>query len=184
MESIIIISPIGSQDPCILSLVRREIGNLFGYKTEIIPLLENIDFAIDVDRNQYYSTKVLERLAEKAPPNTIKVLAITANDLFIPILTHVFGEAQLGGKASIISTYRLTKDLPSMDVNKALEKRIVKESIHELGHTFKLRHCKDNHCIMHYSRSLNDVDQKSNQFCRYCRRLLDDEVERISSMDQ
>ncbi len=178
-ESSIVISPVGSQDSDILSLVSREIGSFFGYETEIIPLLENIDFAVDFKRNQYYSTVILEKLAERAPVNAIKLLAITEHDLFIPILTHVFGEAQLGGKACIISTYRLSKDFPSMEREKALELRIVKEALHELGHTFKLRHCKDKSCIMRYSRSVKDVDGKSNQLCRYCKRLLDDEVERL-----
>jgi len=178
-ENSIVISPAGSQDPDILSLVGREIKKFFGYETKIIPLLENIDFAIDFKRNQYYSTIILEKLAERAPVNAIKVLAITEYDLFIPILTHVFGEAQLGGKTCIISTYRLTKELPSMEREKALKLRVVKEALHELGHTFKLRHCKDKSCIMRYSRSINDVDGKSNQLCRYCKKLLDDEVERL-----
>lgn len=178
-ENSIVISPVGSQDPDILSLVSREIGSFFGYETKIITLLENIDFAIDFKRNQYYSTIVLEKLAERAPVNATKVLAITKHDLFIPILTHVFGEAQLGGKTCIISTYRLMEDLHSMEWEKALKLRVVKEALHELGHTFKLRHCKDKSCIMSYSRSMLDVDRKSNQLCRYCRRLLDDEVERL-----
>jgi archaemetzincin len=181
LENSIVISPVGSQDPDILSLVSREIGSFFGYETKIIPLLENIDFAIDFKRNQYYSTIILEKLAERAPANAIKVLAITEYDLFIPILTHVFGEAQLGGNACIISTYRLTQELPSMELEKALELRVVKEALHELGHTFKLRHCKEKNCIMRYSRSIQDVDRKSNQLCRYCRRLLDDEMERLQS---
>jgi len=178
-EKSIVISPVGSHDPDILSLVSREIEMFFGYETKTIPLLENIDFAIDFKRNQYYSTIVREKLAERAPCNAINVLAITEYELFIPILTHVFGEAQLGGKTCIISTYRLVKDLPSMEWEKALKLRIVKEALHELGHTFKLRHCKDKSCIMRYSRSMQDVDRKSNQLCRYCRRLLDDEVERL-----
>ena len=180
LEKSIVISPIGSQDPDILSLVSSEIVRLFGYGTEIIPLLENIDFAIDFKRNQYYSTIVLDKLAERAPIKAIKVLAITEYDLFIPILTHVFGEAQLGGKTCIISTYRLIKDLPSVGWEKALKLRVMKEALHELGHTFKLRHCKDNSCVMCYSRSMHDVDRKTNQLCRYCRRLLDDEVERLA----
>ena len=65
MEKRIVISPIGPQDNEILLLIGREIKNFFGYETEIIPVLENIDFAIDFKRNQYHSTAVLEKLAEK-----------------------------------------------------------------------------------------------------------------------
>ncbi len=57
---------------------------------------------------------------------------------------------------------------------------MVKEAIHELGHTFKLRHCPDAACIMHYCRSEADVDRKSNDLCRYCRVMLNDELKRIT----
>ena len=177
LEKRIIISPIGSQDDALLMLISREVGTFFSCETKIIPILENIDFAVDFKRNQYHSTVILDKLAEQAPDDTLKVLAITEVDLFIPIFTYVFGEAQLGGKACIISTHRLSQELPSMEWEKDFERRVVKEALHELGHTFKLTHCKEKNCLMRYSRSIEDVDNKSQEFCRYCRRLLDDEME-------
>ena len=57
--------------------------------------------------------------------------------------------------------------------------RIVKEAIHELGHTFSLRHCREHSCIMHYCRTELDVDRKSDQLCRYCKILLDDEIKKL-----
>ena len=137
-------------------------------------LLQNIDFAFDKGRDQYHSTLILEELATRAPASAIKVLAITDVDLFIPILTHVYGEAQLNGKACIISTCRLKEGLPLMDTQEAFLTRVVKEAIHELGHTFNLLHCPDHTCIMHYCRSEDDVDRKSEELCRYCGVLLED----------
>ena len=55
------------------------------------------------------------------------------------------------------------------------------EAIHELGHTFNLRHCKEHTCLMHYCRDEHDVDQKSDQLCRYCKVLLNDEIKRLKS---
>ncbi|MDP4727320.1 MAG: hypothetical protein NWS07_08500, partial [Desulfobacterales bacterium] len=106
----------------------------------------------------------------------LKLVAITQVDLFIPILTHVYGEAQLGGKAAIISTYRLTDDNPAAGSDVSLQIRAAKEATHELGHTFKLRHCPEHSCIMHYCRSIKDVDRKSNQLCRHCKVMLQDEL--------
>jgi archaemetzincin len=108
------------------------------------------------------------------------VLGIVTVDLFIPILTHVFGEAQLGGKSCIISTYRLKEGLFFSRNEPPLVSRILKEAIHELGHTFKLRHCKEKTCIMHYCRSIEDVDHKSRHFCRYCDILIEDEKKRLA----
>lgn len=159
--------------------IGREAERIFGYRTEIKPLLADVDFALDTKRRQYHSTPILEKLAALAPPRAIKLIAITRVDLFIPILTHIYGEAQLGGKTSIISTYRLQEGVVSTDSNPTVECRAVKESIHELGHTFKLRHCPERTCIMHYCRNIQDVDRKLNQLCRHCTVMLKDELKRI-----
>lgn len=143
--------------------------------------MQDVNFAFDPGRKQHHSTSILEKLAEIAPPHAIKVLGITEVDLFIPILTHVYGEAQLGGTACIISTHRLAEGLSIVADKDTYCERVAKEAVHELGHTFKLRHCKDNACIMHYCRSIKDVDRKSEQFCRYCKTLLEDEMKRMMS---
>lgn len=175
----ILISPIQDLESDVLTLIRQAVYHVFGYPSEVESLLKDVGFALDFGRDQYYSTAILEKLAAVAPSRAIKIIAITDVDLFIPILTHVYGEAQLGGSACIVSTYRLKEGL-SASVSKTFKQRVVKESIHELGHTFNLRHCKDNNCIMHYCRSVRDVDQKSDQFCRYCKVLLADEIKRLS----
>ena len=174
----IVISTIGDSDTDLSRPISREVSRIFGYQTETMPLLQDVGFAFDPGRNQYHSTPILEELANKAPSRAIKLLAITEVDLYIPILTHVYGEAQLGGKACIISTYRLKENLPPIDTRQAFLRRVVKEAIHELGHTFKLRHCPDHACIMHYCRSEKDVDRKSDQLCRYCKVLLEDELKK------
>ena len=173
-EHSIVISTIGDFDAELLKSLSREINRLFAYPTELMPLLEHVDFSLDTGRNQYHSTLILEKLADTAPPWAVKVLAIIDVDLFIPILTHVYGEAQLGGKTCIISTYRLKDGLPSMNAQEVFLGRVVKEALHELGHTFNLRHCRDHTCLMHYCRSERDVDRKSDELCRYCGILLED----------
>lgn len=178
---IIAVSPIGEHEDGCIQAVMREVERLFGYPCEIIPILTEVEFAYNEKRDQYHSTIILEKLTESAPAEALKVIGITHVDLFIPILTHVFGEAQLGGTSCIISSYRLDQALSSAGLGSSFESRVVKEAIHELGHTFKLRHCPEKTCIMHYCRSVNDVDHKSGQFCRYCRVLVEDEKKRLGS---
>jgi archaemetzincin len=184
-EHTLVISPIGDLDVDreLLEQVGKEVGRVFGYDTSIRPLIEEKDLWLDPIRKQYHSTPILETLAIISPTEAIKVLAITKVDLFIPILTHVYGEAQLGGKACILSTYRFTEGLFLAVGTESFRYRIVKEAIHELGHTFNLRHCPDAVCVMHYCRSLKDVDRKSDQFCRYCAVLLEDEMKRCLKSD-
>ncbi len=178
-EHIIFISPLGDVDSLVLSRIGREIKRTFGYEIEIDPLLRDVGFALDPDRSQYHSTLILQKLAGIAPPQALKVLAIVDLDLFIPILTHVYGEAQLGGLACIVSTRRLKEKLSPAGNPESFTRRLLKEAVHELGHTFKLRHCKDPACIMHYCRTVKDVDRKSDELCRYCRILLEDEIHRL-----
>ena len=176
----IVISPIGNFDAELADRVEKGISRIFGFPASILPVLENVGFAFDSGRNQYHSTPILEKLESCAPSFALKVIAITDVDLFIPILTHVYGEAQLGGRTCIVSTYRLKDSFLSARINDSYIQRIVKEAIHELGHTFSLRHCREHACIMHYCRTELDVDRKSDQLCRYCRILLEDEIKRLN----
>ena len=175
----IIISPIENIAVCNYQSLGQEIHRTFGFKTEIKSLLQDVNFAYDLTRDQYHSTAILEKLASTSPPSATKIVAITHVDLFIPILTHVYGEAQLAGKACIVSTFRLQEGLSITNIEKEFENRVVKEVLHELGHTFNLRHCDDKSCTMHYCRSIKDVDRKTDQLCRYCKILLKDELKKL-----
>ena len=53
--------------------------------------------------------------------------------------------------------------------------RVLKEAIHELGHTLGLSHCGNRRCVMHFSNSLSDTDIKGQDLCLNCRSLLEDE---------
>jgi archaemetzincin len=175
----ILISPVGELCSDLIEAVAGEIKQVFGFSTETSPILQDLSFALDDNRNQYHSTAILDQLAADIPPHAIRVLAIVQVDLFIPILTHVYGEAQLGGQASIVSTFRLNEGRSGKNVPPKYIERIVKEAIHELGHTFNLRHCPEDACIMHYCRNEEDVDNKSGQLCRYCIIMLEDEIKRL-----
>lgn len=179
-EHTVIVSFIGDCGEEIFLPISRGIQRVYGFCVEQMPLLPDVEFALDPNREQYHSTPILDKLATVAPDGAIKVLAITTVDLFIPILTHVYGEAQMGGKTCIVSTFRLKEGLSPLSVKEAYQVRVAKEAIHELGHTFKLRHCQDPTCIMHYCRSVRDVDRKSNQMCRYCKVLFEDEIKRLT----
>lgn len=176
----IIISPIGDLPDKLMRRIGCEIERIFEHETEVIPLMQERDLPVDAVRGQVHSTAVLETISSLAPSHALKVLAVTRADLFIPILTYVFGEAQLGGKSCILSTHRLIEPPWPTTAEQGLYCRVAKEAVHELGHTFNLRHCPEHHCIMHYCRSLRDVDRKSNDLCRYCKVLLADEMKRLA----
>ncbi len=177
----ILISPVGELGNELVEAVAAEIERVFGCTTETATVLEDLSFALDQNRQQYHSTLILEQLAASTPDHCLKALAIAQVDLFIPILTHVYGEAQLGGTASIVSTFRLNESRSGLNIAPQYIERIVKEAIHELGHTFNLRHCPEHTCIMHYCRNEEDVDRKSDELCRYCKIMLEDEIKRLKT---
>lgn len=126
-------------------------------------------FAYDSARGQFNSTAILAALAVlPASPGAI-LLGVTDGDLYVPVLTFVFGEAQMPGRASLVSLHRLRNEFyglaPDPDL---LRERLLKEALHELGHTQGLRHCDDWRCVMVRSHAVERLDVKSAQYCMSC----------------
>jgi archaemetzincin len=129
-------------------------------------------FALDPRRNQFHSTAILSAMQPLV--NGSRILAVTGLDLFVPVLTFVFGEAQLTGNCAVVSLHRLREEVYGLPPNPPLlAERLRKEAIHELGHTFGLRHCDDWRCVMTSSHSVEWLDVKTADFCPACRKLID-----------
>ena len=129
----------------------------------------DLAFAFDSRRGQYYSSAILQQL-ERGAGSDARVLGVACCDLYVPVLTFVFGEAQLDGNCAIVSTARLTETFyglpPRGDL---LRERLLKEAVHELGHTFGLRHCPDWRCVMTSSHAVERLDVKTAEFCARCK---------------
>jgi archaemetzincin len=124
----------------------------------------------DPVRRQYNGNKLLKVVETINGSGDFKKIGLFNVDLFIPILTYIFGQAQLNGKTAIASHYRLSNErygMPSDD--DILLRRFTKEVIHELGHTFGLIHCHTPTCVMRSSTYVEDIDQKEVGLCGKCR---------------
>lgn len=136
---------------------------------EVLPAEPDLPLSFNASRGQYHSTEILARLAARVAPETWRVLGVTAVDLYIPILTFVFGEAQLNGAAALVSSHRLHQRFYGLpDDQQLLRERLLKEAVHELGHTFGLTHCDDAGCAMAPSHAVEWIDLKSPHFCAKC----------------
>jgi archaemetzincin len=124
----------------------------------------------DPGRRQYDGNKLLRAVDQIYSDDTIKTIGLFNVDLFIPILTFIFGQAFLNGRTGIASVYRLGNERYGIikDDEVTLE-RFGKEIIHETGHTFGLIHCHAPVCVMRSSTYAEDIDQKEAAFCPACR---------------
>jgi archaemetzincin len=129
-----------------------------------IRLAERPAGAFDPARGQHSSRVILAWLASRAGDDG-KLLGVTDVDLFVPVLTFVFGEAQLGGRVAVVSLARLR----SAPEPRVVADRLMKEAVHEVGHTFGLVHCATPSCAMTRSAGIAAVDRKRERLCPDCR---------------
>jgi archaemetzincin len=159
-------------DEPLLGAIRESVERESGIATREMPL-GDVEFAFDAARGQYSSIAVLEMLARTCPPDAAKLLGVTERDLFIPVLTFVFGQAQLKGRVAVISLARLRQEFYGLAPDREiLMERACKEALHEAGHTLGLVHCADRECAMSLSTNVRQIDTKRAAYCEACRAHL------------
>jgi archaemetzincin len=125
--------------------------------------------AYDLRRGQYHSVEIMKAVARSAPATAGRILGVTEVDLAIPTLTFVFGQAQVDGPVAVLSLARLRQEFYRLPADKeVLRERVVKEVLHELGHTFGLTHCPDGKCAMSLATHIGLVDSKEERYCARC----------------
>lgn len=156
----------------LLEHVAATLARIFRAPCRIRPETVDVEFALDARRSQYHSTAILQRLERTCDPDA-RILGVATRDLFVPVLTFVFGEAQLDGNCAVVSTARLRDEFYGLPAREDLLRlRLIKEAVHELGHTFGLRHCPDWRCVMTSSHAVERIDVKEADFCPKCRKTV------------
>src|SRR5258708_8172372 len=97
----------------VLEHLAATLAGTFHNPCRIRPETFDVSFALDPGRHQYYSTSILQRL-ERDSDLDARVLGVTACDLYVPVLTFGFGEAQLDTNCAGVSTARLHEQLYGM----------------------------------------------------------------------
>ncbi len=156
----------------VLANLAGELAPIFRMACQVRPERLDVSFARDAKRNQYHSSAILQAMLRFTEPGA-RLLAVTSLDLYVPVLTFVFGEAQLTGSCGVVSLHRLREEFYGLPARPELmRERLVKEAVHELGHTFGLRHCDDWRCVMTSSHGVERLDVKGAQFCVLCDRVV------------
>ena len=169
----IVLIPIGGIQPAVADFLSLSLPEIINTPCRVIGEEISVEPFYSIERQQYHSTEILRELLPHAEVNRSHVLGIMDRDLYIPILTFVFGEAQLGGRCALVSCHRLHQSFYGLPEDESLFlTRCEKEAVHELGHTLGLTHCSNFECVMRYSTSVADIDIKRNVFCPRCSEKL------------
>lgn len=167
------ILPIGNVDDGMLKDLRPALEETFRVPCKVLPVRLDPEFAFHEERQQYHSSETLLRMQSFLTADSWRMLGVSAVDLYIPILTFVFGEAQIGGPCAVVSAYRLRQEFYGLPPDHELfRQRVIKEAVHELGHTLNLTHCEDYLCVMASSHAVEWIDLKESALCAACQNVV------------
>jgi len=170
--SFLYLASIGRIEEELLLFLEARLGEVFGLQVGRLHPFVEPSYAFDPIRGQYSSVALMRQLIEICPDGA-RLLGITEKDLFIPVLSFVFGQAQLNGRLAVVSLARLHQEFYRLAPDPAiLEQRALKESMHELGHTFGLVHCPERSCPMSLATNIRQLDLKKTQWCVSCEIML------------
>jgi predicted Zn-dependent protease len=128
----------------------------------------------DRHRRQYDACALLEQISFAEDGWTH--LALTSGDLFVSVMTYVFGVSELGAFRGLLSYARLSQDADE----RSLKQRILIEAVHELGHTIGLVHCSLASCAMHRTLWPEGIELKQPAYCPSC---SDEAIAAVGSID-
>ena len=159
-------------EPLESRLIRTLCGDLARYLAGEVRIASRVldpSPAFDPARGQYSAIAILSALLDPPPGPGVRRIAVASVDLFLPVFTHVFGSAQLDGPVGVTSVRRLRPEFSGGPSDAGcLRERVFKEVLHELGHTFGLRHCRVPWCAMAASTLPEQIDLKDPGYCPKC----------------
>lgn len=181
----IFIIPIGTVKGGVFDDLKRRLAGVFSADVEITAKRSITEEAYDFQRRQYYANAILDDLADEfiIDKKQERVLGVLDADMHTDPMNFIFGLANSRTACCLVSLARLRPEFYGQKQDKELfHSRVVKEAMHELGHTFRLGHCRNRHCAMYFSDSVDDTDAKKAGFCPVCRKKFSSRRPRITSL--
>ena len=163
------IVPINTIDAALLTRLALCLEERFLYTCVVRAPLRVPKAALNSVRKQLFFGSIVTKLtAAYESPDEI-VLGITDFDLYKTSHQFIFGSSVAAQRCAVVSIHRLRSEFYSEQPDEnALFQRVLKECVHELGHTIGLKHCYNARCAMYYSNSIFDTDNKHSHFCDTC----------------
>jgi archaemetzincin len=164
------LQPLGKVSPEDVQLARAAVAEFWGAEVEVLPAQPLPSSAWYEPRHRYRAERLIDWLESLMVRQADRVVGLTGSDISIAKGSYpdwgIFGIGELGGRACVVSTYRLGKG-GGARLSKA---RLVKVLNHEMGHTFGLDHCTTPHCLMGDAQgTISTVDAEPGELCPVCR---------------
>ncbi len=165
--------PLGRVSATAAAVAAGHLQAILGLETLVAASRPLPEHCLVPSRGQYDASRLLLALAGEGAPPPLR-LGITSGDLCLPFLTHVFGEAQLGGRAAVVSLHRLARlEDGARAPRDLLLERLAKVALHETAHVLGLTHCRAAQCLMRFSGGLAELDGLDMALCPSCRWRLE-----------
>lgn len=170
---VVAVLPLGRAPIMAAKVIAAHVSGYLNLAVETLRPVPIPPHTLDQGRLQYNAGPLIEAIEAMNLADYSKIIALVEVDLFIPLFTHVFGEARQNGRVALVSLYRLKPPAEGASIlTEIVLERAAKIALHELGHLLNLLHCDDDQCLMHFSGQTETVDLTPLNFCRYCRRAL------------
>ena len=171
------IVPMGAIPPVVPKVIAAHISGFLNLTAKVLEPMRTPRYALDDQRLQFDAATILEAMEKRAFEGIDKIVAVLNVDLFLPVFSHVFGEARQHGRVALVSLCRLTEEpIENGQPSPKTLERTAKVALHELGHLYGLIHCENHPCLMHFSGSLEELDHTPLHLCPYCTQYFRDEA--------
>jgi archaemetzincin len=173
MDTRIRIVPINTVDAALLDRLGLCLEERFLASARVERSLVLPRGALNSTRQQLFWSTLTSKVLRAHPEDDGVLLAITEFDLYKTGQRFIFGDADDTQGVAAVSLHRLRSEFYGEEPDSnLLFQRVLKESVHELGHAFGLKHCYNARCAMYYSNSIFETDNKMPHFCEICDRRI------------
>src|SRR4030067_3780106 len=107
MRNKVVLAPLGEIDFGLTNKLSSSLASLLGLTGEILHPLEIPQEAYNLQRGQYYTTVVLNKLQLLKADEKERILGIIDEDLYSPAQSSLFGDADPHSKVALVSLSRL-----------------------------------------------------------------------------
>jgi archaemetzincin len=152
-----------------VELVKSELIKFYNAEVVILPKTNLLTKTKVVGLDKYNANKILNNINRLYLDKTHKVLMLTNVDICTDRELNgvvyknwgIFGLGQLNKKPCVVSTHRFKTNYKD---------KLIKVSIHEIGHTLNIPHCNSNKCIMNDAKGKgSNVDKELLDMCNLCK---------------